>query len=117
MAITPLNVFRTVRWPVTTTNVGIYTAPANVASIVLSAQVANVSSGIQTVSAFHYRAAVGSDTYGSVAIASSIRVPVEDTLSLIDGKMVMETDDEFRVLGTADGTMELILSILETAKQ
>jgi len=114
MAITPLNVFRAVRHDVTTSTVGIYTAPANVASIVLGAYAANVSTGIATITASHYRS---TDGLGEVAIVNAIKIPNNDTLSMIDGKLILETDDEFRISATEAGTVELTLNILETAKQ
>ncbi len=41
MAVVALNKFRTIRYNVTTTNTGIYTCPAGVASIVILSQVTN----------------------------------------------------------------------------
>jgi len=114
MAITPLNVFRTVRHNVTASTVGIYTAPPNVASIILGAYAANVSTGIATITASHYRS---TDGLGEVAIVNAIKIPNNDTLSMIDGKLILETDDEFRISATEAGTVELTLNILETAKQ
>jgi len=115
MAITPLNVFRAVRHEVTTSTVGIYTAPANVASIVLGAYAANVSGGIATVTASHYRS--GGDGLGDITIANAIKIPTNDTLSMLDGKLILETGDEFRISAAANSTVELTLNILETAKQ
>ena len=36
---------------------------------------------------------------------------------MIDGKLILETDDEFRISATSNSTVELTLNILETAKQ
>ena len=115
MAITPLNVFKAVRHDVTTASVGIYTAPANVASIILGAYAANVSSGIATITADHNR--TGGDGYGDVAIVNGIKIPKNDTLSMIDGKLILETGDIFKISATENSTVELTLNILETAKQ
>ena len=49
MAVVALNKFRTIRVPIKTTNVGIYTCPIGVASIVILSQVTNISSGIASV--------------------------------------------------------------------
>ena len=48
MAAVALNTFKTIRHELTTSTVGIYTAPIGVASIVVSAQIANVSTGTTT---------------------------------------------------------------------
>jgi len=114
MAITPLNVFKAIRHNVTTSTVGIYTAPANVASIVLGAYAANVSSGIATVTASHYRS---TDGLGEVSVVNGIKIPTNDTLSMIDGKLILETGDEFRISAAANSTVEVTINILETAKQ
>jgi len=114
MAITPLNVFKNIRHNVTDSTVGIYTAPANVASIVLGAYAANVSAGIATVTAHHYRS---TDGLGELTILNGIKIPANDTLSMLDGKLILETGDEFRVSAAANSTVELTLNILETAKQ
>tara|TARA_R100000005_G_C4910295_1_gene148293 strand:- start:408 stop:752 length:345 start_codon:yes stop_codon:yes gene_type:complete len=114
MAITPLNVFRAIRHNVTTATVGIYTAPANVASIVLGAYAANVSTGIATVTASHYRS---TDGLNAVSIANEIKIPKNDTLSMLDGKLILETGDEFRISAAENSTIEFTLNILETAKQ
>jgi len=114
MAITPLNVFKAIRHDVTTSTVGIYTAPANVASIVLGAYAANVSGGIATVTASHYRS---TDGLGETAIVNAIKIPTNDSLSMLDGKLILETGDEFRISAAENGTVEFTLNILETAKQ
>ena len=113
MAITPLNVFRAVRHDVTTSTVGIYTAPANVASIVLGAYAANVSSGIATITASHYRS---TDGLGETAIVNGIKIPANDTLSMLDGKLILETGDEIRISAVDNRTVELKLNFLETSK-
>ena len=103
-----------IRDSVTTATVGIYTAPANVASIVLGAYAANVSTGVGTVTASHYRA---TDGLGEVAVVNGIKVPNNDTLSMLDGKLILETGDEFRISAAENSTIEVTLNILETATQ
>lgn len=111
MAATQLNTFRTIRHTVTTSNVGIYTAPVNVASVVLNLQAANVVSGVSSVTAYHSRG--GSD----IEIVKNFAIPSKDTGVLVEKKLVLETDDILKIEGTANSEIEVLLSVLETAKQ
>lgn len=111
MAATQLNTFKTIRHTVTTSNVGIYTAPVNVATVVLNLTAANVSSGISSITAYHSRG--GTD----IEIVRNFEIPTKDTAILIDKKLVFETDDILKIEGTANSDIEVLLSVLESAKQ
>lgn len=113
MAAVALNTFKTIRHNLTTSTVGIYTAPIGVASIIISAQIANVSTGTTTyLSTFsHYR----SDG-GKFDLVKNAGIPVKDALSPLGGRLVLETDDEIRVSANENGVLQLTMSVLETAK-
>ena len=111
MAATQLNTFKTIRHTVTTSSVGIYTAPVNVATVVLNFTAANVTTGISSITAYHSRS--GSD----IEIVKNFAIPTKDTGILVDKKLVLETDDVLKIEGTANSELEVILSVLETAKQ
>jgi hypothetical protein len=113
MAQVALNKFLTIRAGVTTSNVGIYTAPTGVASIVLLAQVTNVGTGssTSTVTASHSRS--GSD----IRVLKDGPVPANDAISLVTGRLILETGDIFKVQGSSNNTMEILLSVLESAKR
>ena len=113
MAQIALNKFLTIRHNVTTSNVGIYTAPTGVASIILLAQVSNVGTGTSTqqITASHSRDSV--DT----RLAKETPIPANDSTSLLSGRLILETGDIFKVQGSADNTMEIVLSVLESAKR
>lgn len=116
MAAVALNTFKTIRKTLTNSSVGIYTCPAGVASIVILAQVTNVSGGTTsyTVTAAHSR---GTESPADYNFANEITIPPNDSLSLIpDGRLVLETGDAIKIKGSADGVMNVVLSILETAK-
>ena len=120
MAAVALNKFRTVRVGVTTNLVGIYTCPIGVASIIILAQVTNIgigsSASVHTVSAVHSRSST-LDT-GDYKFANNFHVPPYDSATLIpDGRLALETNDVLKIQGSANGVLELVLSILETAKQ
>ena len=111
MAATQLNTFKTIRHTLTTSSVGIYTAPVNVATVVLNFSAANTASGISSITAYHSRS--GSD----VEIVKNFAIPTKDTGILVDKKLVLETDDVLKVEGTANSEIEVLLSVLESAKQ
>lgn len=122
MAAIALNRFRTIRRQITTTNVGIYTCPIGVASIILSAQVTNVSTGAAKssyeVTAIHARDPDPFTGIVSFRIANRIPVPPNDGINLVaDGRLVLETNDSIQISSNANNSLELILSVLETAKQ
>ena len=111
MAATQLNTFKTIRHTLTTSSVGIYTAPVNVATVVLNFSAANTASGISSITAYHSRS--GSD----VEIVKNFAIPTKDTGILVEKKLVLETDDILKVEGTANSEIEVLLSVLESAKQ
>jgi hypothetical protein len=113
MAQIALNKFLTIRHNITTSNVGIYTAPTGVASIVLLAQVSNVGTGssVPTVTAAHSRSSV------DARLVKQTPVPPNDSVNLLSGRLILETGDVFKIQGSVDGTMEIVLSVLESAKR
>jgi hypothetical protein len=119
MAAIALNSFKTIRYAVTTSNVGIYTCPIGVASIVILSQVANVSAGAAlsayNVTATHTRSSESPSDY---IFANSVSIPPNDSFTLVsDGRMALQTGDVIKIQGNANGVLNLILSVLETAKQ
>lgn len=116
MAAIALNTFKTIRAGLTTSYVGIYTCPIGVASVVLLAQVTNISVGstAYTVSAVHSRDDESPTDY---EFANALTIPPNDSANLVpDGKLVMETGDTIKVKSNANSAINIILSVLETAK-
>tara|TARA_E500000305_G_C3882892_1_gene170613 strand:- start:247 stop:591 length:345 start_codon:yes stop_codon:yes gene_type:complete len=113
MAAVALNTFKTIRYNLTDSTVGIYTAPIGVASIIISAQVANVSTGTTTyLTTFsHYRA-----SGGTFDLIKDGPVPANDALLPIGSRLVLETDDEIRISANENNVLSIVMSVLETAK-
>lgn len=105
---TPLNVFKTVTAQITTTPTDIYTAPTGVSTIVLMAQVSNVGLATATVSAGHRRTGLTTE------LVKEFPVPVADSTGLLTGKLVLEQGDAFRISGSDNISLKIVLSILET---
>jgi hypothetical protein len=125
MALIPLNTFKTkTRILDTNTTASIYVAPIGVTSIVLMAQVANVDNQPHTITFSHHRRfRVLPDAQGNNAqepnvtteLVSNFEIPPNDSASLITGKMILEAQDSIRAYADANGSLKLVLSILETA--
>ena len=125
MALIPLNVFKTKTAILTTsTATAVYTAPIGVTSIVLMAQVANITTETQIVTFGHFRnLPVLADSQGNGAQAGSIfssltkefPIPANDAASMITGKMIIESLDSVRAFAGKANSLQLTMSILETA--
>jgi hypothetical protein len=119
MAQVALNKFRTIRYNLTTSNVGIYTCPIGVSCIVVLAQVTNTSEGIgrssYTVTSYHSRP---SETPTDYKFAYKVPIPPNDSYNLVsDGRLVLETNDILKISSNENNVLNIVLSVLETAKQ
>lgn len=131
MALIPLNTFKTKTkllpvYNATTATIAAYTAPIGVTSIILMAQVANVSTQTQFVTFEHYRnrkVLKDAQGYGEQAgntksvLANEFAVPANDAASMLSGKLIIEELDSLLAYATNSGTCQLVLSILETANE
>lgn len=106
----PLNTFKTTTFEVITTDSTVYTTPAGVTTVVLLAQVSNIDPSSEvSVSANHLR----SGTYTSI-IKDTV-IPINDAVTLLTGKLILQSGDSFTVSASDNGRAQLILSYLETA--
>jgi hypothetical protein len=117
MAAVALNKFLTVRAKAKTEPVGIYTCPIGVAAIVTLCQATNVSvgldSGTYTITGIHSRT-----DGGAFKFANEEKIPVNDSMNLFpDGRLAMETNDVLYFSSNSTDQVDIILSVLETAKQ
>lgn len=129
MALIPLNKFVTKTAVLGTgTTSTVYTAPIGVTSIILMAQIANVSTLTQTVSFAHHRTKpVLPDAQGNgrqdagvnSLLVKDFAIPPGDAASVLSGKLIIESLDKIYSYVTTDaassGTLQVVLSILETA--
>ena len=105
-----LNVFKTVTSELAATNTVIYTAPTGVTSIILMAQVSNVSVNTAEVTFSHF------DTSASVEteLVKDFSIPAKDATSVITGKLVLESGDSVKAFSSDVSTLKLSMSLLET---
>ena len=107
----PLNVFKTVTNVVSTSNVGIYTAPWVMLELYILAQCANTSSDTTHSVTFTHRRS-GTDT----EIVKDFPVPPKDTVSFLDGRLGLESGDILVISGGSATDLKFTGSILETLK-
>lgn len=107
---TPLNIFKTVTKQLTTADSDVYTAPANNTSIILMAQVSNITSTAADVTFSHY----DSDTSTQTELVKDFSIAGKDANSVITGKLVLETGQKIKAQASANSSLKLTLSILES---
>ena len=108
----PLNLFKTITKIAETSPVVVYTAPVGYTGVVLLGQVANISSSTYTVTFSHRRTTAGNTV--TTEIVKDFAIPGNDSVSLIQGKLTLESGDAL-VLSSNDSTnIKFIGSILET---
>jgi hypothetical protein len=125
MALIPLNTFKTKTAMLSDiTTATVYTAPIGVTTIVLMAQVANISTQTQFLNFIHHRnRPVLADAQGNGAqpgnvdsfLVRDFAIPAGDAGTALSGKMIIESLDSIRAYASTTGTLQLTLSILETA--
>lgn len=104
-----INIFKTVTANVTTTSTSVYTAPLGYTTVVLMAQVSNTGNTLLTVTSDHVRSGVPTN------IITAAALPTSDSISLVSGKLILQTGDSITVAASANNSAQMLLSILETA--
>jgi hypothetical protein len=127
MAQLPLNSFKTktaILGSNTGTGATVYTAPIGVTAIILMAQVANLTTETHYLSFLHHRRIqVLADAQGNGAqpgntdsyLVDEFGVPPNDAATPLAGKMILESLDSVRAYANTTSTLQLVLSVLETA--
>lgn len=103
-----LNVFKTVTATLTTTSSTLYTSPTGYTSIVLMAHVSNVTSTTKTVTFSHVDGATTTE------LLKDFSIPGNDAVSATTGKLILEEGHSISALASANSSLKVVLSILET---
>jgi hypothetical protein len=125
MAQLPLNTFKTKTALLGSNTSTVYTAPIGTTAIILMAQVANTdSTNPHYVTFSHYRnRPILADAQGngyqagqtSSPLVVKYAIPPNDAATPLSGKMIVEQLDRIQAFADTTGTLQLVLSILETA--
>lgn len=109
----PLNKFRLIAKTLDSGSNLIYRENLDVASIVLSAQITNITGSLMTTSIKILKS--GSADTDTITLLKDAKIPAGDSLNPIAGKIVLEKYDGFVVTATESGSLQMVLSVLENA--
>jgi hypothetical protein len=112
MADLPLNTFGNQAITLSDSPQDIYTVPAGITTIMLGAQASNISTG--TVSITFTLVKANSDEF---VLLNNFDIPVNDAVELTTGKLVITEDETLRAVASANDSVNLILSYLETSNE
>ena len=110
-AALPLNSFKTKAVELTTDTATIYTTPEGVTTIVLGAQATNIGSAPVSV-----RFTLVKNNTNFIML-KDFEIPVNDAAEVTTGKLVIETGASITARAGANGSVNLVLSILETSNE
>ena len=115
--LVPLNTFRTIAANVTTNDTLLYTTPVETATIILTAQVSNLTPTAANVTFIHRSNVLvgGSRIITDTELVKNYEIGGNDASSVIVGKIVLEEEQAVLVKGSANATMKILLSLLETS--
>ena len=103
----PINVFKSATANLTTVQSTIYTTPASITTVVLLAQVSNVSGSSANVTFL--------TSSSNTELVKDFTIPVGDAAALIDGKLILESGESILAYASANSQLKITLSILESA--
>ena len=110
-AALPLNSFKTKAVELTTDTAIIYTTPEGVTTIVLGAQATNIGNAPVSV-----RFTLVKNNTNFIML-KDFEIPVNDAAEVTTGKLVIETGASITASAGANGSVNLVLSILETSNE
>jgi hypothetical protein len=102
-----INTFKSYAVDVTTVANTFYTTPPATTTIVLLAQATNVGAAEANIT-------FSSSLNGTTEIVNDYTIPVGDAAGLLTGKLVLEPGVTMSVVASANATIKLTVSILET---
>jgi hypothetical protein len=108
----PLNKFRLIAKKLNSGDNTIYQEDLEVASIVLSCQITNMTGTTQVVSVLIEK---NDDIGNLVTLLKNASIPPNESLNPFGGKIVLERNDKLIFNTNNTGTLETVLSILENA--
>lgn len=89
----------------------IYQEDIDVATILLSCQITNITNSAQTCDV----AIVKSGSINQITLLKNGVIPVDESLNPLAGKVVLERNDAFVIKTSVSGSLDVILSVLENA--
>ena len=103
-----LNTFRNVSANLTTSNATVYTAPSGYTSIVLMAQVTNITTSAANVTVGWNNGTTNTE------LVFNLSTPQNDALNALVGKLVLSNAHFVYASASANNTLKMTLSVLES---
>ena len=107
----PLNAFKTKAYELTTSEQTVYTTPSGITTIVLGAQASNIGNLPATIT-FTLR-----KNNVDYVMLNAFEIPPNDAAEATTGKLVIEEGASVKAVVSANSTINLVLSILETSNE
>jgi hypothetical protein len=107
----PLNKFRLLAQTLASGSNLIYSSSLDVASILLSTQITNITGSNQTVTVKIQK----SGSNSPITLVNNGIVPPDESFNPLAGKVVLEKYDGFYIHTPESGSLHVILSVLENA--
>lgn len=104
-----INTFKTITAQVTTANTSVYSTPFGITSIILMAQVANITDASHNVSFVHV---TGTGT--RTELVKNYPVFKNDAVNVLTGKLIVEQNCSVEIASSANDSLKLTMSVLET---
>lgn len=86
-----------------TSGQNVYTVPSGTTGIMIGCNVANVTSASVSFDA----------TIKGVHVVKNVSLPTGSSVSILEGKIILEAGDTLNVTSSADNGVDVILSVLE----
>lgn len=109
--LVPLNVFKTRAFELTTSEQTIYTTPVGITTIVLGAQASNIGNNPVTIT-FTLR-----KNNTDFVMLNEFTIPPNDAAEVTTGKLVIEEGASVKAVVSANGSVNFVMSILETSNE
>lgn len=110
-ALVPINRFRVVTKTLNSGSNTIYQENLDIASILLSAAITNVTTGSQSVSVQVQKSGSVDPAY----LLYNSPIPMGESINPFPGKVILEKNDALIIQSPSSGSLQVVLSILENA--
>ena len=107
----PLNKFRVITKTLASGSNTIYQEDQDLATILLSAAITNVTGSTQTVTVQVQK----SGSVSPYALLYNASIPMGEALNPFPGKVILERNDALIMKTTQSGSLEVVLSVLENS--
>lgn len=104
-----INIFKSVTENLTTAPTVFYTAPVGYSAIVLMAQISNTTGSPATTTV-----KVVNVSTAETSLVTGFEIPGNDSAGVLTGKLVLEPGQSIKASASANSTLQMVMSILES---